>query len=265
MKRDHAQIRQSLIDARNAVLRRFIRLQEDWRNMPRKAIEPEEDAQLLRSTELLDRLDDRSKLALDTIDLALARLTKGSYGRCEDCGRAIGEQRLEAMPEARLCVSCAEEYEMQNRKLAPAGEIIEQQEISDEHRGADDGELRESIALKLVEDGRLDLDELSVTVAGGVVYLDGIVPNSRQHSILLKTLRDVMGFTAVVDRLKVDESEWEGRDESEEITFDRKRERVRRRVAHEEEELTSDPLEYAVEETPPLIPSDKPPPDPYHE
>ena len=35
------------------------------------------------------------------------RLASGSYGRCEVCGSAIGEDRLAAMPTTRRCVSCA--------------------------------------------------------------------------------------------------------------------------------------------------------------
>ena len=35
------------------------------------------------------------------------RLAAGEYGRCEVCGREIGEDRLAAMPTTRRCVTCA--------------------------------------------------------------------------------------------------------------------------------------------------------------
>ena len=41
------------------------------------------------------------------IDNALAKIDAGTYGICERCGRPIGEDRLEAMPAARLCIECA--------------------------------------------------------------------------------------------------------------------------------------------------------------
>ena len=41
------------------------------------------------------------------IDAALGKLEDGTYGRCESCGRDIAEDRLEAMPAARLCMACA--------------------------------------------------------------------------------------------------------------------------------------------------------------
>ena len=37
---------------------------------------------------------------------ALARIDAGEYGRCERCGQEIPEARLQAVPAARLCVSC---------------------------------------------------------------------------------------------------------------------------------------------------------------
>ncbi len=40
---------------------------------------------------------------LADIEHALARLNEGTYGTCEACGRPIDEERLEALPAARLC------------------------------------------------------------------------------------------------------------------------------------------------------------------
>jgi DnaK suppressor protein len=37
---------------------------------------------------------------------ALQRMAAGKYGFCERCGQEIPEARLEAVPSARLCVSC---------------------------------------------------------------------------------------------------------------------------------------------------------------
>jgi DnaK suppressor protein len=38
---------------------------------------------------------------------ALAKLDEGSYGLCDECGEAIAPARLEAVPDAVLCLSCA--------------------------------------------------------------------------------------------------------------------------------------------------------------
>lgn len=37
---------------------------------------------------------------------ALAKFEDGSYGLCEECGQNIGFSRLQARPEARLCITC---------------------------------------------------------------------------------------------------------------------------------------------------------------
>jgi len=47
------------------------------------------------------------KETLDDVERALRKLDDGTYGACEQCGTAIADARLEAMPTARLCMSCA--------------------------------------------------------------------------------------------------------------------------------------------------------------
>lgn len=44
---------------------------------------------------------------LREVDDALAKFDEGTYGKCESCGEQITDARLEAMPSARLCISCA--------------------------------------------------------------------------------------------------------------------------------------------------------------
>ncbi|MGH7640685.1 MAG: TraR/DksA family transcriptional regulator [Candidatus Dormibacteria bacterium] len=41
------------------------------------------------------------------VQRALAKLDEGSYGRCDACGGAIPAGRLEVLPWAGRCVSCA--------------------------------------------------------------------------------------------------------------------------------------------------------------
>jgi len=46
---------------------------------------------------------------LRDVNLALEKIKKGTYGKCENCNREIEEERLKAAPEARLCLNCNEE------------------------------------------------------------------------------------------------------------------------------------------------------------
>jgi DnaK suppressor protein len=54
---------------------------------------------------------------LGHIDAALIRIDDGSYGKCELCGREIGDQRLSAVPYTARCVGCARADE--NSELSP--------------------------------------------------------------------------------------------------------------------------------------------------
>ena len=40
---------------------------------------------------------------------------QGRSGVCEDCGRPIGAERLEALPESTRCVRCQSGWEQSNR------------------------------------------------------------------------------------------------------------------------------------------------------
>jgi DnaK suppressor protein len=52
---------------------------------------------------------------LDIVRHALAKLDDGSYGLCENCGEEIGYSRLNARPEARLCIACQTRHEQRRR------------------------------------------------------------------------------------------------------------------------------------------------------
>ena len=48
---------------------------------------------------------------------ALDRLDDGQYGTCVECGEAIAEARLRAMPEVETCVTCQANLERYGRRL----------------------------------------------------------------------------------------------------------------------------------------------------
>lgn len=49
----------------------------------------------------------RARARIEQIDGALRRLDAGTYGACRTCRQPIPIARLEALPEATQCVSCA--------------------------------------------------------------------------------------------------------------------------------------------------------------
>ncbi|MBE2248726.1 MAG: TraR/DksA C4-type zinc finger protein [Myxococcus sp.] len=46
------------------------------------------------------------QVELRDIEEALLRIDGGTWGRCLQCGGAIGRDRLRAVPDARFCVAC---------------------------------------------------------------------------------------------------------------------------------------------------------------
>lgn len=51
-------------------------------------------------------LERRLTDALAEVEHALKKYEGGTYGICDLCGRPIGSARLEALPQANLCLEC---------------------------------------------------------------------------------------------------------------------------------------------------------------
>ena len=58
-----------------------------------------------------------SRETYQAVVAALTRIREGTYGLCENCSNPIPEARLEAVPEARYCMSCQSEIEA----MTPSG------------------------------------------------------------------------------------------------------------------------------------------------
>lgn len=67
-----------------------------------------------------DELADLLARALRDVEDALTRLERGTFGRCEGCGRPIPSARLRALPRARLCVRCQRREDARSRRLRSA-------------------------------------------------------------------------------------------------------------------------------------------------
>ena len=56
---------------------------------------------------VLSSYGDAETRQLTAVEAALRRIADGTYGSCLRCGLHINKARLEAVPEAALCASCA--------------------------------------------------------------------------------------------------------------------------------------------------------------
>jgi len=67
-----------------------------------------------REEEATESLEFEKRLALEKqlyeqladIGHALQKIEDGTYGLCDSCGQPIAENRLEALPQASLCIEC---------------------------------------------------------------------------------------------------------------------------------------------------------------
>jgi DnaK suppressor protein len=63
-------------------------------------------AQLITDKDLDFQLSEIEIENLNQVELALLRIQSNTYGLCLTCHKLIALERLIAMPEARLCISC---------------------------------------------------------------------------------------------------------------------------------------------------------------
>lgn len=69
-------------------------------------------------------VNEKQLFLLRNIDNALEKLDSGNYGLCERCGLRIREERLEALPYVRFCLSCQETEEREFPGDRPVEEDI---------------------------------------------------------------------------------------------------------------------------------------------
>lgn len=70
---------------------------------------PEEEADDATEFDQMISLEHSLEIKLKDVDMALEKMHKektGKYGVCEKCEKKIEEKRLDACPEARLCIKC---------------------------------------------------------------------------------------------------------------------------------------------------------------
>jgi RNA polymerase-binding protein DksA len=68
-----------------------------------------EQAVELENGETLVALDQEIADEIARINRAVLRIDDGTYASCEECGEAISEARLKALPYSTLCIDCASE------------------------------------------------------------------------------------------------------------------------------------------------------------
>jgi RNA polymerase-binding transcription factor DksA len=78
----------------------------DWEATEAEDIDPAEDAEVANSIEIYENnkgILNQLETRLNEVKSALKKIEDGTFGKCEVCGEAIEEDRLEANPSAKTC------------------------------------------------------------------------------------------------------------------------------------------------------------------
>ena len=66
-------------------------------------------------------LESRIKEQLNAIEHALHKFEEKTYGLCDNCGQPIDPARLEALPQASLCMNCKAQQAKNAKAKPPSG------------------------------------------------------------------------------------------------------------------------------------------------
>ena len=110
-------MKEYLLEQRKTLLASLADQGEDMRNLV-KTVESGDEADVAADVidrTLLTALGTQDANRLQQIDNALDRINQGTYGRCVKCGKEIPHERLEVLPYALMCITCASAQERKNR------------------------------------------------------------------------------------------------------------------------------------------------------
>ena len=105
------QLRSQLKDEQKRLLEEVAQLEDSIRPAEeRRAGSPfgkrEEEAEESLELEKRLALEKQVRGHLAQVEHALDKFEKGTYGLCDGCGQSIARGRLEALPQASLCLNC---------------------------------------------------------------------------------------------------------------------------------------------------------------
>ena len=82
-------------------------IKDDYQTrFPKIGTHQDENATEIAAYESLLSTEQNLEIDLVAIKKALQRIEEGNFGICAKCGKKINQKRLDAFPEAGLCINC---------------------------------------------------------------------------------------------------------------------------------------------------------------
>lgn len=111
----YAQAKQKLLAAKQEIIHNLLTENADFQSTmsDMDTADPADVAASDLDKRIIEALGAQSTQALARVNTALARIEGGNYGVCVKCGNMIDRERLEAIPEAVMCIECKSSCERQ--------------------------------------------------------------------------------------------------------------------------------------------------------
>lgn len=115
-EKDIAQIKDILLQKKNRLEKHLSsfasqdpRANGDWDSKYPRTPEGNEEEAADEVEEYSTRLtvEESLETSLRDVNAALEKISRGTFGKCENCENEIEKERLFALPEARTCLKCA--------------------------------------------------------------------------------------------------------------------------------------------------------------
>jgi len=110
---NYKNIREQLLSQQTELKRRLENIKNNITGG--RSADSQEQAQELENAEVVDALGNEATHELRLIAKALDQIKNNTYGDCDDCGKQIPIERLEAHPFADRCIDCATRAESEHR------------------------------------------------------------------------------------------------------------------------------------------------------
>lgn len=94
-----------LLEMQSSLSKRIDAIKRDFSNG--RSADFSEQATEQENEEVLVQLKADAEAELRLVNIALRKISNGSFGECEKCTNEIAEARLKAIPYTQYCINCA--------------------------------------------------------------------------------------------------------------------------------------------------------------
>ena len=102
---EHEQIAQTLKMRLSELRKHLVKVEHELQKP--LAADSEDQAIERENQEALEVIGKTETSEIRQIEVALKRISEGTYGTCAKCGGSIDPRRLKAIPTAARCISCS--------------------------------------------------------------------------------------------------------------------------------------------------------------